>query len=429
MGCTLHPRYEGKRKPVSKRAGCTCAAIYAARQGYRPHMSPFTGGSTKAAQDLIETHSRELQRQSEHALKAQLLARQGELAAALAEAETLRQALGLAEAVQAGTSPISIPRRELASGQREGCAVIMASDWHAGETVDPGMVFGKNEYNPEIFRLRAARMAAGAEWLIDLNAKAFRIKDALIWLGGDLMTGFIHEDLAVTNAVGPVDEILLWLDAAEALVRQVARRVDRVVVACSYGNHGRMTPKPRIHSGAMLSLEVLGYKWLADRLRDLKPARKGAPGVTIRVATGEHLYVDVLGWNVRLTHGDAVRYQGGVGGVTIPLKKAIHRWDTALRAHYTLVGHFHQYLDMGPCVVNGSLIGYSPYAVRIAAEWEEPAQGFFVIDSKRGKCQSTPIWCSRKDDPTHVSTHALEQDQAPNPKQGSAAQGRKARSA
>lgn len=357
---------------------------------------------TTAAQALIESHAQEAKAASERSLRAQLAARQGELKDALAEAEALRMALGLASAVQAGTTPLQIPAREKSTGQREGCAVILASDWHAGETVDPGQVFGKNSYNPEEFRLRAGRMANGAEWLIDLNAKAFRIRDAIVWLGGDLMTGFIHEDLACTNALGPVDEILLWLDAAEALVRQVARRVERVVVPCSYGNHGRMTHKPRVHSGAMLSLEVLGYKWLADRLRDLKPKKPGGPGVTVRVATGEHLYVDVFGWDIRFTHGDSCRYQGGVGGLMIPLKKAVHRWDTAKRAHYTCVGHFHQYLDMGPIVANGSLIGYGPYSVRIAAEHEEPAQAFFVIDKARGKCQSTPIWVKERPGGTHV---------------------------
>lgn len=417
LTCRVHPRYTAARAPRPSTKfpeGCpACWSVWRHRPGAAVE-SPAT--------ELITETQADAARQREASLVRQLAAARAEVSRADATIETLNAALGVMREVETLTAPISIPRRERASGLREGCAVIMASDWHAGETVNPAQVFGRNEYNPDVFKVRAARMAAGAEWLIDLNAKAFRVRDAVVWLGGDLMTGFIHEDLAVTNAVGPVEEILLWLDAAEAMIRQVARRVENVLVPCSYGNHGRMTHKPRVQSGAMLSYEVLGYKMLARRLNDLEHVR-------FQIPEGEHNYVDVFDWTIRFTHGDAVRYQGGVGGVTIPLKKAVFRWDTARRAHYTCVGHFHQYLDMGSITVNGSLIGYSPFALRIAAEYEEPAQAFFLIDSKRGKCMATPIWVAEMESPHHVSTKALSRNKAPHPHgahQGSAPEGRKA---
>jgi hypothetical protein len=53
--------------------------------------------------------------------------------------------------------------------------------------------------------------------------------------------------------------------------------------------------------------------------------------------------------------------------------------------------HFHQLRDGGNFVSNGSLIGWSSYAVSIKAEFEKPKQAFFLIDRKRGKTVSAPI--------------------------------------
>jgi hypothetical protein len=46
-------------------------------------------------------------------------------------------------------------------------------------------------------------------------------------------------------------------------------------------------------------------------------------------------------------------------------------------------------------VVNGSLIGTAPYGMRVAGH-ENPAQAFFMIDSKRGPCMHTPIWVAKR---------------------------------
>jgi hypothetical protein len=43
-------------------------------------------------------------------------------------------------------------------------------------------------------------------------------------------------------------------------------------------------------------------------------------------------------------------------------------------------------------VTNGSLIGFNPFAVSIGAKYEPPQQAFFLVDSKRGKTASYPIW-------------------------------------
>jgi len=70
--------------------------------------------------------------------------------------------------------------------------------------------------------------------------------------------------------------------------------------------------------------------------------------------------------------------------LTIPLNKKIARWDTGNRAHLTTLGHFHQKVDGGSFLVNGSLIGYNEFAQAIGASYEPPQQVFYLIDARNG---------------------------------------------
>ena len=106
---------------------------------------------------------------------------------------------------------------------------------------------------------------------------------------------------------------------------------------------------------------------------------------------GYHIYLKVYDKMIRFHHGHNIKYQGGVGGLSIPLNKAISQWDKAVRADLSVCGHWHQRKDFGNAMVNGSLIGYNAYAVSIKADYEKPQQTFFLLDRDRGKTIVAPI--------------------------------------
>jgi hypothetical protein len=60
--------------------------------------------------------------------------------------------------------------------------------------------------------------------------------------------------------------------------------------------------------------------------------------------------------------------------------------------HHVSLGHFHTRQDFGDISINGSMIGVSPYSLRIHAPPEPRQQSWYLIDSERGKCLSAPIW-------------------------------------
>jgi hypothetical protein len=110
---------------------------------------------------------------------------------------------------------------------------------------------------------------------------------------------------------------------------------------------------------------------------------------------GYFVYLDVYGFTLRFHHGHNMRYQGGVGGISIPVNKAINEWNKSRRADIEIFGHWHQKLDGGNYVCNGSLIGYNAFALSIKAACEKPSQTFFLLDKNEGKTIVAPIFLNR----------------------------------
>lgn len=293
------------------------------------------------------------------------------------------------DAATASHAPPCIFPRLADTSAREMTAVVMASDWHVEEPVDAESVAYRNEYNLDIAELRIEKFFRGIVWNVEHQRASGRIRidDLVLWLGGDLMTGYIHPELVESNLLSPT-ETVRWLlprlrDGIATLLKHL--NLDRLVVPCSFGNHGRTTDKPRVSTGYANSYEWLMYHSLADSFQ-------GDSRVQFEITNSPHQYVQVYDWTLHFHHGDDVKYQGGVGGLGIPLLKAVPMWDLIKPADVHCIGHHHTLRDYGRAVVNGSLIGYGPYSQRIRAPFESPGQMMFYMDRERGKSMVTHLW-------------------------------------
>lgn len=295
---------------------------------------------------------------------------------------------GIVERLRGAYESPRIEAREK-SGMREMTAVVLASDWHVEETVDPAAVAGRNAYNLEIADARIKRFFDAACWNVEHHRASghVAVRDMVLWLGGDLISGYIHEELVESNALSPTESLLWLLPRLRNGIATLLQRLEleRLVIPCSYGNHGRTTMKTRVSTGAHNSYEWLLYNVLSETFATTKR-------VQFEVTESAHQYVDVYDRTLHFHHGDSVKYQGGVGGISVPLLRAKPGWDLVRRSDVSCVGHFHQYSDFGRVVCNGSLIGFGPYSQHIRASFEPPQQAFFMVDKARGKCQSTPLW-------------------------------------
>jgi hypothetical protein len=268
----------------------------------------------------------------------------------------------------------------------EAVAIALASDWHVEETVESASVNGLNEYRLPIAKTRIEKFFTTIARLTEIERHGAKIDDLILWLGGDLMTGMIHEELAESNSKTPT-QVILWLqDRLADGLATLKPHFKRILIPTSYGNHGRTTIKPRHATGAAHSYEWLLYRILEGRFH-------GDKQIEWQIADSYFNFMTVFDRRLRFHHGDGLKFQGGIGGLTIPTEKAIASWNKSPnRADLDLFGHWHQYQQSRHWLCNGSLIGYNAYALSIKASFEPPTQTYFLLDKKRGRTMTSPIY-------------------------------------
>ena len=304
---------------------------------------------------------------------------------AIGEVERLRDQLSTALDIVDCPSDLAILLPSTAAVSTS-VPIMLCSDWHCGAVVRPESVNGLNEFDVGIFHQRAQGLFRNALKVVNMVRSSVTINEMVVWLGGDLIDNWLHPEQVQQQELSPTQQLIECERAIVAGLGYLLEHGDfeRIVVPASHGNHGRTTQKMQAGNSHATSYEWLMYQSLKRHFRN-------EPRIAWQVANGYVTYVTVLGQVVRFHHGDACRYQGGIGGLTIPLTKWIHRADAAIRADHTFQGHFHQ-LTLGPnWSVNGSLIGPTEYGLKLGFAPERPQQLMRFIDSQRGFTISAPI--------------------------------------
>jgi hypothetical protein len=289
-----------------------------------------------------------------------------------------------------GIEPAAVRNSRNAKGTKHAATmVVLLSDIHCEEVVRPETVNGLNEFNLDVCDARLAELWSRFFAMLEHERQLCRIDRVCIWIGGDVITGMIHPELAEENSLHPL-AAKRWIGSRlRGFIDAASEQVKEIVVATSCGNHGRTTEKLRTNE-ADTSYEHDLYLTMQ--------AEERKKNVRWQIGEGHLNYVDLDGFRVRFCHGHAIRYQGGIGGIHVPLNKAIAAWDSTTRADLTCIGHWHQFSwgRSGRYVTNGSVIGHSAYAIRIKANYEPPCQAAFVIDhGRREVTKAYPLFCDR----------------------------------
>jgi hypothetical protein len=265
--------------------------------------------------------------------------------------------------------------------------VMPTSDWHMGERVRPETISNRNEYTPEIAQERAEQFWKSHLLMLEGARAMWDVRDAVLWLGGDLMTGYIHEEYLEENFLSPVEEALLVHETLVAGINLFLERsdLDHILVPTNHGNHSRTGEKLKVASEARNSFEWLAYQHLRLHFAD-------EPRLTFQIASGYHNTVDLYGFRINFHHGHKIGFQGGVGGISIPANKRIQRLAASfpLRfehtdqgpTHLDVFGHWHELEYPRWFIKNGSLIGWNLYAEAKGLSFQDPLQCCFVVDDQ-----------------------------------------------
>ena len=265
----------------------------------------------------------------------------------------------------------------LIKGQSESTAVVLLSDWHIDEIVKPQSVNFLNKFDDAIADARIKSTFQTIVKFCKLHQKETHIDTLVMALLGDFISGGIHDELKEGNVILPIEAIWRVQNHIASGIKHILENTEfNLVIPCSVGNHSRITEKQRVSTEQGQSLEWLMYK-------NLEQYFIGNKRVRFVINEGYHTYLNVYDYTLRFHHGHAIRYGGGVGGIYIPVKKAIAQWNKGKHADLDCFGHYHQLKNDGQFISNGSLIGWNAFANRIKADFETPRQAFFLINKEK----------------------------------------------
>lgn len=266
--------------------------------------------------------------------------------------------------------------------------VLVWSDWHIDEIVNFRAIRNSQGYNVEVAQKRVQVLLESSNQIIQIHHRDSNIQELIVALLGDFISSWIHDELVETNGLTPPEAVLMALNMLTGALENILDNcgVEKVTVVESTGNHGRITRKPFYKKAVETNYEWIIYHLLAKHFEDKNETR-----IQFKPPTGYFNWLNILGRPVRFHHGDAVQYHGGVGGVHIPLRKAIAQWNKKSVAVLDVLGHWHSRDISRDYVINGSLIGYSEFSERIKADFETARQSIFLLHSRFWKTAEYPI--------------------------------------
>lgn len=280
---------------------------------------------------------------------------------------------------------------ELRPGERTPQEIVLlTSDYHASEVVTLRGTQGINEYDWSVMLERMA----GVQRSVLSHAQHFGFAASKLHIPmlGDMLSGDIHDELAITNDRPTAEAVVdLAYDFAEWL-KGFTDFFPLISVKGVAGNHPRRTRKPSFkeyHNNA----DWLFYKMLEALLRGHPQFEFDFPrswGQTWIVADR---------WRVLSMHGDGIRTtMPGVpwGGV--------HRRITTIEAQmqkarspldFVFLGHWHtaNSLDgiQAKTVMNGALKGADEYAIQQFGSGRDAEQTMMTFHPKRGMTGLYPL--------------------------------------
>lgn len=275
-----------------------------------------------------------------------------------------------------------------------GTPIVLMSDFHWGEVVRAEQVNGLNSYNMTTAHKRLENLTNKSIDLAMNHMVNPSNESIVLWLGGDMVSGDIHQELSDTNEEPIMPVIHDLFENLIASITAYSEVFAKVIVLCNYGNHGRNTFKPRNKMAAETSFDWHLYCMLEKHFAAAK-----ADHVEFVIPTSYDLLYPIHNTDYLFTHGDRIGTGGGQGviGALGPIvrgsQKLIQTY-AQLNQHidFVVMGHWHQHFSLPSVKVNNSLKGYDEYSMTFRFEPKAPSQSMWWTHPKWGITYETQVW-------------------------------------
>lgn len=286
------------------------------------------------------------------------------------------------QAVELALSSLEPPKRKRVvpvkreQGRPHHRQMVLLSDFHGGEVVDPDVVQGLNEYDWQIMEDRVAEVIQA---LLSHRDRSPDLTGLDVVFLGDMCSGSNHDELAVTNEYPLAEQGVKVGLLMGQIVEQLAPHYPKLNVVTVEGNHPRLNKAPQAKN-PQDNMDWVAAQFAKQYVKDL-------PNVEFTVGRGSVVH-KVAGLNVYCWHGDGIRSSmPGVpwGGVM----RRVNQLQATLPQHidHWCFGHFHtaNIVGAGRVIGNGALKGADEYCFKTMGVGDPPAQWLLTFDEKRSR--------------------------------------------
>ncbi len=294
--------------------------------------------------------------------------------------------------LQLGNIPVRIEIPPLPSSgfNREptcDTAVLVISDCHIGQVVDPRELDATSAYNPAVYLNRLAQLETNVQEILQSHP----VEELVVLLAGDIVHGRLGHSLEDDLTLPVATQVDLALHSLTHVIGRLAAQVPKVKIHSVAGNHGRWPGTRKVPTDRRWSnLDTI----VAQSLQALCEAT--LPNVRFDERISSRRIVEVGDFRILLLHGDQLR--GGPYAAT-GVQRELGRWllrsaQQGQRAPDLLVAgdkHIAASLPVGfaDALINGSFVGEDVFAQNFNPS--PPSQTLFFIRPDVGRTETHVI--------------------------------------
>jgi hypothetical protein len=293
-------------------------------------------------------------------------------AGSLAIAEAIRETVPTRPAVPPGRAPRLTKNRLPVAG------ILDLGDWHYGEVVDFESTGGVYQYNPSI---AAERFDHTVDQAIELG-REHKIGELVVILGGDMISGNIHDDLNRTNESMVVNQTLEMAEIVTGGIDKVSSAFSVVRALSVSGNHPRLEKIPHFKHKQTENLD-----YMLDQIVQLMTKKQGNLEWLTRKSFWNNFEVE--GRRFLTMHGDTNKQQNSMGISFYAIEKELRKYmglvnDGTIPHFHDMITHHQHTLAAIPVggamnYINGSGKGGDEYSLAGSRPPSPARQRFLAV--------------------------------------------------
>lgn len=288
------------------------------------------------------------------------------------------------------------PNAKGGGGGKPQSAVLMLSDTHVGQVIEPDQTLGYGRYDFGIFLARLKYLEESVASILNDHTTT-KIHELVVCLGGDMIDGALNHGAEAGQKNTLFTQFYNAGHALAQFLRNIAPLAPKVRVYCAVGNHPRWANQHKMPTTNRFSnLDSFLYAYI-------QALTAGISSIEWNLDSQPFALFDVQGFKFLLSHGDHLR--GGDKALGIPSHSVGRMISSTTQLfgkhekpapHYYLVGHLHRNIALpharGSVVINGGFAGVDGYGLINSFSPVDPSQVFFLVHPKYGKTATYDIW-------------------------------------